>query len=827
MGSLPPLRDCGIQSSHQTDTLELDTKLTISMSETYTPFPTNLVEELDELTYRRHRHQTNQSVSFTNNDDLRIRAIVTELWRFPKPRAGDIVAGAELREVVGKGSFGTVWKSYHPESQDWRAVKIFDSDRLGDGLAVHLFRRGVRAMLHLRDELQLEYSQGPVDPAIASGIVQIREVESNRLAFAMDLIPGHDLSFGYSHGRSLEQKLDLFRHIAKTIQFAHTRKEAIVHRDIKPQNIVMNGNIPVLTDFDIADMASARTLSRRAVGGALAYAAPEQLLEETQTLEFRSDIYSLGRLLHYLLLEKEPPLLIEKTPVLSDLNVYPEGLVKIIRKCTYRELQPRYSSVKELLHDLERYTESEDVGAYGPDPVTAHKHWQQASQRAQQGSYMEAIHSGEQALKYLETSNLSQQEEWNSQLLWWRFRNGSYRLFFPLLTGWLNRHKTLLLTVIMMGLFVTSSFLWTRPTTSTVDPTFEQKIIQLLEDRSEKLVGFHTAVSYMQQDPKRKKKAQTRLAQLLFEVRGRQACLVFKGLFLLSKRVFRTQVGTLHLTFRSMDPLLPKVNTHRKRNILAVNCPPGSVFHGLKVSHIRISKASLPRVDFSYTDWHRPVLRYNDMQHSKLMMTKLIRSNFEHNNVKFGQLDYVQMDRSTLAGTNLFGASLRFASLRGARLDQAVFTLTDLRDAKLEKADTRNASFYGAIMRSTTLQHINNNRLLRKNAVCFTQSYYEPSLADQCFRWHRKHHYLLKPLMLHRWVHENHPETTRPPMTPPPPGCPQRLRSVILTFPLGQLKQEGQCPWQKKPLAPIAKPTSRKTKASSTSTKPSSRPSRR
>ncbi|TNE44667.1 MAG: hypothetical protein EP343_28825 [Deltaproteobacteria bacterium] len=796
---------------------------------TYTPFPAELVAELDELTYRRHRHQTNHSVSFTSSDDQRIREIVMALWKFAKPRAGDIVAGAELREVLGKGSFGTVWKSYHAETQSWRAVKIFDSDRLGDGLAVHLFRRGVTAMLHLREEL--EQRQSPIDPDISEGIVRIREVEENRLAFAMDLIPGHDLSYGYSHGLSLEKKLGLFRRIAKSVHFAHTRREAIVHRDIKPQNIVMNGDVPVLTDFDIADMASARTLSRRAVGGALAYAAPEQLLEETQRLEFRSDIYSLGRLLHFLLLEQEPPLLIEKIPVLSDLSIYPEGLVKIVRKCTHRELQPRYASVQELLDDLDQYKQSDKVGAYGPAPLTAQKHWEAANQKARLSSFQEAIHSGEQALLYLDAGQSAQHEDWSKHLLWWKFRSGSYHLALPLLRQWLYRLRMLWLTLALLLVVAMFAKQSSKAITSQRDTTFEAKLVQLLQDRSPKQSEFYTAISYFQSTQEREKQAQKRLFKLLLQLQGRQVCQVLRGLYFLSPITSNLRIGNNSIKYRALFPQWLKRLPRGRRSIRSLQCPPQTQLNGLAWSYIEMTQASLVQADFSYTRMKRVYWKSSDLRRSSFKMASVERSQLGHNNFKFARMDLVSLIGSDLSGSNLFGASLRFADLRNTLLDYVLFTLADLRDAKLAGARFSNNSLTGTLLRASTARQLKSDVPYWKTGVCFSQYFYEPSLADQCHQWHLKHSYLLKNLMVHRWTQHNYPAGSSPtPKSKPPPGCPYHLRGPILTFPPGQLEREGQCPWHQEPPATQPSPSSStqavRRPTSQRSSKPSSGPSK-
>jgi len=105
-------------------------------------------------------------------------------------------------------------------------------------------------------------------------------------------------------------------------------RRGVLHRDIKPANVVMDEDgEPVLTDFDIADLLF--ITRRTATGiGAVHYAAPEQLegtIECAHTRRPTYDIYSLGRMLHFLLLERDPPLFVQA----KHFTGLPEGLVSI------------------------------------------------------------------------------------------------------------------------------------------------------------------------------------------------------------------------------------------------------------------------------------------------------------------------------------------------------------------------------------------------------------------------------------------------------------------------------------------------------------------
>lgn len=131
---------------------------------------------------------------------------------------------------------------------------------------------------------------------------------------------------------------------------SYSDASGVIHRDIKPANIVLNdGGFAVLTDFDIADVKFATSMSTTVEGGlgTPVFAAPEQL-RDAELANERSDVYSLGRLLHYLLLERSPGYQVEKDPVLRDLGEFPPALVEVVRCATQFDPARRYESVDKM-----------------------------------------------------------------------------------------------------------------------------------------------------------------------------------------------------------------------------------------------------------------------------------------------------------------------------------------------------------------------------------------------------------------------------------------------------------------------------------------------
>jgi len=309
-----------------------------NLNSRYSPCPKQLVDELEMLTVGRERGGEGESQALQAERQIRIDSLCSQLRKVPSAREGDTVVGAKLVRAVGKGNFGTVWQAIDLATRDPRAVKIFDAERLGLGLTLYHFRRGVRAMAHLQ-----KVACRP------TSICRFYDADSARLAYVMEYVGGRDLCNIRARGWSLTKKLSVFLTLAEAVQVAH--ENGVLHRDIKPANVVMTEHsLPVLTDFDISDLLFATQQSAQ-VSGTVCFAAPEQFAGE-EAHEPTVDVYSLGRLLHYFLLEKNPPILFERTPSLRDLANAPSQLVDVIAKATAYTPNSRYSTVSLLIRSF-------------------------------------------------------------------------------------------------------------------------------------------------------------------------------------------------------------------------------------------------------------------------------------------------------------------------------------------------------------------------------------------------------------------------------------------------------------------------------------------
>lgn len=313
------------------------------------PFPPEMVDELQALTLERENEKTTPVRE--RECQQAIDKLFEGLKRTPTAQPGFYIAGVQLNTPIGKGNFGTIWRGLD-ESGHTRAVKIFDSDRLGLGTQLYHFRRGVRAIQELNDQ--------PDRPDL---IIRLLHVDPSHLAFSMDYAEGGALRSTIVTDWSLEKRLDFFEKVCQAVSYAHSKR--IIHRDIKPENILVAASgDPVLTDFDIADLLFAQTRSAHSAGSVL-YSAPEQF-DDSETRTPSVDVFSLGKILHFLLIAANPPLGFEEEPALTDLDATYPQLARVVRRATMRDPARRFKTVDGLLegfHHARQPESDQDVAA--------------------------------------------------------------------------------------------------------------------------------------------------------------------------------------------------------------------------------------------------------------------------------------------------------------------------------------------------------------------------------------------------------------------------------------------------------------------------------
>ena len=264
----------------------------------------------------------------------------------------------EILELIGSGGMANVYKARCHRLNRLVAIKILKSD-LADNAD---FRR------RFHDESQA------VAQLSHANIVSVYDVSTNpdREYIVMELIDGITLKqYMERRGRmDWRESLHFITQIMRGLSHAHSR--GIVHRDIKPHNIMIlkDGSVKV-ADFGIARISSAQnTLTREALGS-VHYISPEQA--KGGKVDYRSDLYSLGVVMYEMLTGRPPfdgdtPVSvaiqhINAKPVMPrELNPdIPEGFEQITMHAMAADISKRYPSATRMLADLEIFRKNPNV----------------------------------------------------------------------------------------------------------------------------------------------------------------------------------------------------------------------------------------------------------------------------------------------------------------------------------------------------------------------------------------------------------------------------------------------------------------------------------
>jgi tetratricopeptide (TPR) repeat protein/predicted Ser/Thr protein kinase len=262
---------------------------------------------------------------------------------------------------IGRGGMGEVYKAYDPALKRWVALKYL---RWDDPAMVERFMREARLQARVHHDL----------------VCKVYEVgtQDGRPFIAMQYVEGKTLDEIASE-TPLMDKVRLVRDVAEAVHAAH--EIGLVHRDLKPQNIMVerqaNGGMkPYVMDFGLAREHEAGGLTETGIiVGTPAYMSPEQARGEVSTLDRRTDVYALGAVL-YRLVGGRPPFEAgsdiavalkvahaEPAPLRSVVPDVPIDLETVVMKCLEKEPERRYASALDLASDLGRFLEGTSVVA--------------------------------------------------------------------------------------------------------------------------------------------------------------------------------------------------------------------------------------------------------------------------------------------------------------------------------------------------------------------------------------------------------------------------------------------------------------------------------
>lgn len=280
---------------------------------------------------------------------------------------GTILAGRyEILEHIGSGGMADVYKARCHKLNRYVAIKVLRREYCDNESFVRKFT------------VEAQSTAGLIHP----NIVNIYDAgnEEGIHYIVMELAEGMTLKrYIRRYGRlSARETVDFAIQIASGLQAAH--EHHIIHRDIKPQNILVSdsGTIKV-TDFGIARAATGDDTISSSAMGSVRYLSPEQA--RGGYADERSDIYSLGITIYEMATGKVPfdgentvaialmHLRDEITPPRCYFPDIPSSLEKIILKCTMKQPEQRYQSAAELILDLQKVFLSPDGNYVYVDPL--------------------------------------------------------------------------------------------------------------------------------------------------------------------------------------------------------------------------------------------------------------------------------------------------------------------------------------------------------------------------------------------------------------------------------------------------------------------------
>ena len=265
----------------------------------------------------------------------------------------------EIREIIGVGGMAVVYKAYDCIEDRIVAVKILKEEFISNEEFISRFKNESKAIAVLNHP----------------NIVKVYDVSFGDLIqyIVMEYVDGITLKQYISQQKSLRWKDAVYLTIQVLRALQHAHDKGIVHRDVKPQNIMLlaDGTIKV-TDFGIARFARSehKTMTDKAIGS-VHYIGPEQARGDAT--DEKADIYSVGVMLYEMLTGRLPfeadsavsvaIMQLQQNPVLPrEINdTIPLGLEQVTMHAMQKDFHKRYRSAAEMLRDLEEFRRSPDM----------------------------------------------------------------------------------------------------------------------------------------------------------------------------------------------------------------------------------------------------------------------------------------------------------------------------------------------------------------------------------------------------------------------------------------------------------------------------------
>ncbi len=282
---------------------------------------------------------------------------------------GQRIGGYEIMGKLGEGGLGVVYKARQLSMGRIVALKVLHERWVTDDE----FRK--RFLVEARLVGRLSHPN----------LIQVIDVGryKSTLYFSMEFVDGEpvDATLDREGRMDLQSTVSIAIQVSSALEYLHQRR--IVHRDVKPGNImVTKGGIAKLGDFGFVKSSLESVLSTEGeVLGTPDYISPEAAKGE-KNLDFRSDLYSLGTTLYHML-SGNPPfggsvsdvmdqhIKTEPKPISAIVKELPDKMVEVVERLMKKKPTDRYQNFSELLNDLDEVRRLAKAGAAPAAPAAS------------------------------------------------------------------------------------------------------------------------------------------------------------------------------------------------------------------------------------------------------------------------------------------------------------------------------------------------------------------------------------------------------------------------------------------------------------------------
>ena len=285
---------------------------------------------------------------------------------------GSLLGSYRIEEHIASGGMGEVYKARHTQLERWVAIKII-SDKIADeaGILERFHREAKSASRLEHPNICRVYNFGQ---------------DGQRSYLVLEFLEGETLAATMANRKlSLAEVLKVGAEIAEALDHAHTH--GLVHRDLKPGNVMLTKSGAKVLDFGVAKRSEPADMGTGAIGedelgesssltrdgaiiGTLPYMAPEQVAEGAS--DARTDIHALGAILYELLAEHPPyegrtpaalavEILRGTPPPIAEVEPStPASLIRVVDRCLEKDPSDRWQTARDLASELRWITDSGD-----------------------------------------------------------------------------------------------------------------------------------------------------------------------------------------------------------------------------------------------------------------------------------------------------------------------------------------------------------------------------------------------------------------------------------------------------------------------------------